>query len=90
VLAECKDLLLQDRTDSDDLTIPLDLDFCVIQFKHHSLTTEEVASCLKLLFHSWNLSSFSDQMADKVFQLVTDTENYNISLSSNSKVFQIK
>jgi hypothetical protein len=52
-------------------------------------TAEEIASlkqyCLTQGDVPWNPSSFSDQMADKFYQQVIETENYNIRLGSTSK-----
>jgi hypothetical protein len=51
-------------------------------------TSEEIASlkryCLTQGDVPWNPSSFSDQMADKFYQQVIETENYNICLSFTS------
>jgi hypothetical protein len=75
--------------DSDVLTIPLDLAGCMVHFKHRLPTAEEIASlkqyCLTQGDVPWNPSSFSDQMADKIYQQVIETENYNIRLGFTSK-----
>jgi hypothetical protein len=44
-------------SDSEVLTIPLDLAGCMVQFKHRLLLLNSIVP--------WNPSSFSDQMADK-------------------------
>jgi hypothetical protein len=76
-------------SDSDVLTIPLDLAGCMVHFKHRLPTAEEIASfkqyCLTQGDVPWNLSSFSDQMADKFYQQVIETENSNICLGFTSK-----
>jgi hypothetical protein len=50
------------------LVIPLELAGCMIRFKHRLPTTEEINSlkqyCLTQGDTPWNLSSFSDQVAD--------------------------
>ena len=75
-------------SDNDVLTIPLDLSGCMVHFKHRMPTAEEIASlkqyCLTQGDVPWNPSSFSDQMADKFYQQVIETENYNIRLGSTS------
>jgi hypothetical protein len=53
----------------------------MVHFKHRLVTAEEITSlkqyCLAQGDVSWNPSSFSDQMADKFYQQVIETENYN-------------
>jgi hypothetical protein len=53
----------------------------MVHFKHRLVTAEEITSlkqyCLTQGDVSWNPSSFSDQMADKFYQQVIETENYN-------------
>jgi hypothetical protein len=53
----------------------------MIHFKHRLPTTEEVNSlkkyCLIQVDSSWNLSSFSDQVAGKFYQQVIDNEQKN-------------
>jgi hypothetical protein len=77
------------KGDSDVLTIPLDLAGCMVHFKHRLPSAEEIASlkqyCLTQGDVPWNPSSFSDQMADKFYQQVSETENYNIRLDFTSK-----
>jgi hypothetical protein len=76
-------------SDSDVLTIPLDLAGCMVHFKHRLPNSEEIASlkqdCLTQGDVPLNPSSFSDQMADKFYQQVIETENCNICLGSISK-----
>jgi hypothetical protein len=76
-------------SDNDVLTIPLDLAGCMVHFKHRLPTAEESASlkqyCLTQGDVPWNPSSFSDQIADKFYQQVIETENYNICLGFTSK-----
>jgi hypothetical protein len=62
------------------LVVPLDLAGCMIHFifNHQLPTTEEINSlkqyCLTQGDTPWNLSSFSDQVADKLYQQVIDNE----------------
>jgi hypothetical protein len=76
-------------SDSDVLSIPLDLARCMVHLKHRLPTAEEIASlkqyCLTQGDFPWNPSSFSDQMADKFYQQVIEMENYNIRLGFSSK-----
>jgi hypothetical protein len=62
-------MVVKDSIDSDILTIPLDLAGCMVHFKHRLPTAEDMSSlkqyCLTHCDTLWNLSSFSDQMADK-------------------------
>ena len=64
-------MIVKDSDDSDELTIPLDLDGCMIHFRHRLPNTEEIATlkqyCLTQGDAPWNPSSFSDQVADKVY-----------------------
>ena len=67
------------------ITVPLDLVGCMVHFKHRLPTTEEITS-LEQYFLSqgdapWSPSSFSDQVTDKFYQQVIDTENYNATLN---------
>jgi hypothetical protein len=59
----------------------------MIHFKHRLPTTEEINSlkqyCLTQGDTPWNLSSFSDQVADKFHQQVIDNEQKN-SLNNKS------
>jgi hypothetical protein len=75
--------------ESDFLTIPLDLAGCMVHFKHRLPTAKVIASlkqyCLTQGDVPWNPSSFSDQMGDRFYQQVLETENYNIHLGSASK-----
>jgi hypothetical protein len=61
----------------------------MIQFKYRLPTSEGIAYlkqyCLTQGDVPWNPSSFSDQMADKFYQQVIETENYNIRLGFTSK-----
>jgi hypothetical protein len=78
-------MVIQD--DFDPIVIPLELEGYMIQFKHRLPTTELVNSlkqyCLKEGDNPWNLSSFSDQVADKFHQQVNDNEQKN-SLNTKS------
>jgi hypothetical protein len=72
-------MVIQDIGSS--LVIPLELAGCMIHFKQRLPTTEEVNS-LKQYFLTkgdtpWNLSSFSDQVTDKVYRQVIDNEQNN-------------
>jgi hypothetical protein len=72
-------MLIQDVSSS--LAVSLELAECMIHFKHRLPTTEEINSlkkfCLTQGDTSWNLSSFSDQVADKFYQQVIDNEQNN-------------
>ena len=77
-------MTIKDNSDGT-LTVPLDLFGCMVHFKHRLPTTEEITS-LKQYFLTqgdapWNPSSFSDQVADKFYQQVIDTENYNATFN---------
>jgi hypothetical protein len=65
----------------------------MVHFKHRLPTAEEIASlkqyCITQGDVPWNPSSFSDQMADKFYQQVIETENYNICLGFTSKDHQV-
>jgi hypothetical protein len=61
-------MIIKDSNDSDFLTISLDLAGCMSSLKQYCLTHGDTP---------WNPSSFSDQLADKFYQQVIDTENYN-------------
>jgi hypothetical protein len=68
------------------LTVPLDLVGCMVHFKHQLPTTEEIMSLKQYCLTQgdvapWIPSSFSDQVADKFYQQVIDTENYNAILN---------
>jgi hypothetical protein len=82
-------MIIKGSNDSDILTIPLDLAACMIHFKHRLPTVEDMPSlkqyCLTHGDTPLNPSSFSDQMADKFYQQVIDTENYNICLDPNHR-----
>jgi hypothetical protein len=71
-------------SDSDVLTMSLDLAGCMVHFKHRLPTAKEIASlkqyCLTQGDVPWNPTSFSDQMADKFYHQIIETENYNIRL----------
>jgi hypothetical protein len=74
-------MIIKDSNDSVILTIPLDLAGCMVHFKHRLPTVEDITSlkqyCLTHGNTPLNPSSFSDQMADKFYQQVLDTENCN-------------
>ena len=65
--------------DSESLKVSLELERCMIHFKHRIPTSEEVGSlkqyCLTQGETPWNPSSFSDQVADRFYQLVIAHEN---------------
>ena len=77
-------MMIKDNSNGT-LTVPLDLVGCMVHFKHRLPTTEEITSleqfCLTQGDAPWNPSSFSDQVADKFYQQVMDTENYNATLN---------
>jgi hypothetical protein len=84
-------MVIQDVGSS--LVIPLELEGCMIHFKHQLLTTEEVNSlkqyCLIQDDTPWNPSSFSDQVKGKFYQKVIDNEqknNFNIKSDSSSDI----
>jgi hypothetical protein len=78
-------MVIQDVGNSH--VVPLELVGCMIDFKHRSLTSEEISSlkqyCLIQGDTPWNPSSFSDQVADKFYQQVIDDEQKN-SLNTQS------
>jgi hypothetical protein len=82
-------MIIKDSNDSDILTIPLDLAGCMVHFKHRLSTTEDMSSLKQyFLTHGdtpWNPSSFSDQIADKFYQRVIDTESYNTCLDPTTR-----
>ena len=82
-------MIVKDSNDSDILTIPLDLAGCMVHFKHQLPTVEDMSSlkqyCLTHGDTPWNPSSFSDQMADKFYQQVIDTESYNTCLDPTAR-----
>jgi hypothetical protein len=61
----------------------------VVHFRHRLPTAEDIALlkqfCIIQGNTPWNPSAFSDQMADKFYQQVIDTENYNTCLDSTTK-----
>jgi hypothetical protein len=61
----------------------------MIHFKHRLPTAEEIAYlkqyCLTQGDVPWNPPSFSDQIADKFYHQVIETENYDIPLGTISK-----
>jgi hypothetical protein len=63
------------------LVLPLELAGCMIHFKHRLSTTEEINSlkqyCMTQGDTPWNSSSFSDQVAEKIYQQVIDNEQKN-------------
>jgi hypothetical protein len=77
-------MIIKDNNHIDILTIPLDLAGCMVHFKHRLPTADDMSSLEQYCFtHGdtpWNPSSFSDQMADKFYQQVIDTESYNTCL----------
>jgi hypothetical protein len=70
------------------LIIPLDHAGCMVYFKHRLPTIEEITSlkqyCLTQGDAQWNPSLFPDQMSDKFYQQILDTENYSICLHSTA------
>jgi hypothetical protein len=82
-------MIFKDSNDSDILTIHLDLAGCMVHFKHRLPTVEDMSSlkqyCLTHGDTPWNPSSFSDQMADKFYQQVIDTESYNNCLDPTTR-----
>jgi hypothetical protein len=62
-------MVIQDVGSS--LVIPIELAGCMIHFKHRLPTTEEINSlkqyCLTQRDSPCNLSSFSDQVADRLY-----------------------
>jgi hypothetical protein len=82
-------MIVKDNNDSDILTIPLDLAGCMVHFKHRLPTADDMSSlqqyCLTHGDTPWNPSSFSDQMADKFYQQVIDTESYNTCLDPTAR-----
>ena len=80
-------MIEKENDDSDALTLPLGLVGCMIRFRHRLPTTEEVVlkqHCLTQGDAPWNLSLFSDQVADNFYQQVIDTDSYNASSKKNS------
>jgi hypothetical protein len=81
-------MVIQDVGSS--LKIPLKLAGCMIHFQHRLPTTKEINSlkqyCLTQGDTPWNLSSFSDQVADKFHQQVIDNEQKN-SLNTKSDYY---
>jgi hypothetical protein len=72
-------MIVKDNNGSVTLILPLDLTGCMIYFRHRLPTTKQIAT-LKQYYLSqgdtpWNPSSFFDQIADKFYQQVIDTEN---------------
>jgi hypothetical protein len=61
----------------------------MVHFKHRLPTVEDMFSpkqyCLTHGDTPWNPSSLSDQMADKFYQQVIDTESYNTCLDPTTK-----
>jgi non-homologous end joining protein Ku len=64
----------------------------MIHVRHRLSTTEEIATlkrhCITHGDSPWNPSSFSDQVADKFYQQVIDTKNYNAS-SKNQNIIRM-
>ena len=78
-------MMIKDNSNGT-LTVPLDLVGCMVHFMHRLPTAEEITSLEQYLLNSmsdvtWNPSSFSDQVTDKFYQQVIDTENYNATLN---------
>ena len=77
-------MLIQDGSES--LTVPFALAGCMVHFKHRIPTSEEFGSpkqyCLTQGETLWNPSSFSDQVADKFYQLVIAHEKHNANINS--------
>jgi hypothetical protein len=73
-------MMIKDNYHSDSLVIPFDLGECMVHFRHRLPTSEEIVSlkqyCLTQGDTPWNLSSFSDQVADKFYQQVIEAENH--------------
>jgi hypothetical protein len=69
------------------LLVPLELEGCMIHFKHRLTATEEFNLFKKYRLTqgdiTWNPSSFSDQVADNFYQQVIDNEQKN-SLNTKS------
>jgi hypothetical protein len=82
-------MIIKDSNDSAIPTIPLDLAGCMVHFKHRLPTVKDVSSlkqyCLTHGETPWNPSSLSDQMADKFYQQVIDTESYNTCLDPTAR-----
>jgi hypothetical protein len=82
-------MIIKDSNDSDFLTIPPNLAGYMVHFKHRLPTVEDMSPlkqyCLTHGDTPWNPSSFSDQMADKFYQQVIDTESYNICLDPTTR-----
>jgi hypothetical protein len=85
-------ILLKGRknsNDSDILTIPLDLAGCMVHFKHELPKVDDMSSlkqyCLAHGDTPWNLSLFSDQMANKFYQHIIDTESCNTCLDPTTR-----
>jgi hypothetical protein len=82
-------MIVKDRNDNDILTIPLDLAGCRVHFKHRLPTADDMSSlkqyCLTHGDTPWNPSLFSDQMADKFYQQVIDTESYSTYLDPTAR-----
>jgi hypothetical protein len=78
-------MVIQDVGSS--LVVPLELAGCMIHFKHWLPTTEEIDSLKQYRLTQgntpWNMSSFSDQVADKCFQQMSNNEQKN-SLNTKS------
>jgi hypothetical protein len=76
-------MIVKDNNGFDLLTIHLYLYGCIINFRHRLPTASEIALLKKHYFiqedSPWNPSSFSHQIADKLYHQVIDTENYNSS-----------
>jgi hypothetical protein len=74
-------MTITDSNHHDDITIPLELAGCMIHFKHHLLTKEDIMSlhqyCLTQGDAPWNPSAFTDQVADVFDKQVIDMESYS-------------
>jgi hypothetical protein len=69
-------LTITDNNHHDEVNIPLDLDGCMVHFKHRLPTKENIMSlqqyCMTQGDTPWNPSTFTDQVVD-----VFDTESNN-------------
>jgi hypothetical protein len=82
-------MIVKDSNDKNILTIPLDLAGCMVHFKHRLPTADDMSSlqqyCLTYVDTTWNPSSFSDQIADKFYQQVIDSESYITCLDPTAR-----
>ena len=70
------------------LSVPLDLTGCMVHFKPRLSTSEEYESLKRFSLTQGdiprNLSAFSDQLADKLYQQVLNNEQISTGLNSKS------